>query len=53
VTQPRRALAPVATDPLLEALIELARSAIQTDREAQERRAKMAIVKKHRGGRAA
>ena len=38
------------SSPLLEALIELARSAIRTDREALERRAKITV---ERGGKAA
>jgi hypothetical protein len=44
----------VPQDPLLEALVELARSAIANRQEAEARRAKMAIVDGgKRGGRAA
>ncbi len=51
--QPVRAADPVV-DPLLEAFVELARSAIRGDREAAERRGKMAVVgRRKREGRVA
>jgi hypothetical protein len=50
-TVPRGNVEPV--DRLLEALIELAQSAIANRREATERRAKMHVVDGGRRGRAA
>ena len=50
MAEPRRQV----TDPVLEALIELARSAIRGDLGAAERRGKMVVVERSkRGGRAA
>lgn len=41
-------------DPLLEALVELARSALENRRETADRRRRMAVVEPpKRGGRAA
>jgi hypothetical protein len=49
----RRPVAVPAPDPLLEALVELARSAIRNDRDATERRGKMTPLNGGKRGRAA